>query len=118
MTEQQTKAVELKPCPFCGSSNVYESSNGLDSHFLNCLDCGSEGPACKDVVSAGAAWNQRTQPLDPSMGGEDNQAIALLQEASDVFSVNVEELQPNGWLARVKRFLDAQPQPKTKGEEG
>ena len=52
---------ELLPCPFCGSTDMQTSSNGIESCFLVC-GCGAEGPACFSYVEALEAWNRRTQP--------------------------------------------------------
>lgn len=67
----------LKPCPFCGSSNL---CNGHGSKIF-CFDCGAEGPTARwqrgigsPVVERAKQWNRRTTPTaDPPrtpMGGE------------------------------------------------
>lgn len=43
---------DLKPCPFCGSENLAEEASGsleiygstFQSAWIECLDCGCEGP--------------------------------------------------------------------------
>jgi Lar family restriction alleviation protein len=52
---------DLKPCPFCGGSNIIDTSNGVESCMLNCDDCGAEGPSAKNYVKATVAWNTRAQ---------------------------------------------------------
>ena len=50
--------VKLKPCPFCGSSNVYVC--GLQPCWVTCKCCGGEGPP--SMVSdehAANLWNDR-----------------------------------------------------------
>ena len=59
---------KLKPCPFCGSSNVligddaqffYEGKE-CDLHFyVQCLTCGSCTDVCADVETAIEMWNRR-----------------------------------------------------------
>lgn len=66
-------AGELKPCPFCKSSNLarpYHQDYGV---LVSCNDCGARGPTF-DVPftqelndKAIAAWNTRTQPPAPPM---------------------------------------------------
>jgi len=51
---------ELKPCPFCGSGNVFEQGdNEHRGWWCYCYDCGAEGPIRSDHL---AAWNQRAEP--------------------------------------------------------
>lgn len=46
-------------CPFCGSCEIAMSSNGFQSEFAVCGQCGAEGPARDTVAEAIAAWNTR-----------------------------------------------------------
>lgn len=56
----------LKPCPFCGSTNViifpYDPFDGyqgnLTVHRVRCMNCGAQIEK-KDVLDAGEAWNTR-----------------------------------------------------------
>jgi Lar family restriction alleviation protein len=50
---------ELKPCPFCGGSNVstYEVKG---SYSTLCVGCGGEGPEEDSEAEAIAAWNRRS----------------------------------------------------------
>ena len=50
---------ELLPCPFCGSFLLEVVSNGHDSEFVECQDCGASGPADVDYSAASEAWNRR-----------------------------------------------------------
>jgi Lar family restriction alleviation protein len=58
---------ELKPCPFCGEIEINTSSNGMDSEFAVCENCGAEGPSKGTRFDAIGAWNRRA---DQSKQGE------------------------------------------------
>lgn len=66
---------ELKPCPFCGSSNI-------DDHGWASGD-GRHGPACDDcggTADSVMLWNAR--PLEDALTGQDgkqDEAIYLLR---------------------------------------
>lgn len=55
---------ELKPCPFCGSNDVWvldvEPSGQMSeySHVV-CCDCNASGPMKSSDDAAEAAWNSR-----------------------------------------------------------
>ena len=52
---------ELKPCPFCGSTDHHHIASVLNGRSqVHCEYCGSEGPVCESEASAIAAWNRRT----------------------------------------------------------
>ena len=63
---------ELKPCPFCGTSNCEIVSNGHDSQFVECMFCGASGPAHENHDETTEAWNRRAQPA---------QAVPVLTDA-------------------------------------
>ena len=55
----------LKPCPFCGSNNIYlYKACGVccDDAWLECLECGTKTKAFRDVDEAIDAWNWRIGP--------------------------------------------------------
>jgi Lar family restriction alleviation protein len=55
-----------KPCPFCGSSSVELTGDGLILPFsVRCLDCNGQGPGMSTRAQAVANWNrvQREQRL-------------------------------------------------------
>lgn len=58
---------ELKPCPFCNSNNLYETSNGIDSWFIECHDCGAAGPAS---FRGQDSWNTRASLEAPQVESE------------------------------------------------
>lgn len=49
----------LKPCPFCGERDQIPASNGFESHFIFCNQCGAEGPCATTEQGAAAGWNER-----------------------------------------------------------
>lgn len=54
---------KLKPCPFCGSTNIE-----LDHAHISvvCGDCCAEGPfGDADMAVAIETWNRRAQPAEP-----------------------------------------------------
>lgn len=58
MTDPQA-AIELLPCPFCGSNEVYLNS-GV-SRYIECSGCCAEGPWNDESdEQAITAWNTRT----------------------------------------------------------
>ena len=61
---------ELKPCPFCGSTNISSNEcrgltkeNGVEEYYdqTACLDCGAMGPQAivTEEQSADEYWNWR-----------------------------------------------------------
>ncbi len=56
---------KLKPCPFCGSNNIYlYKACGVcdDDAWLECLECGVKTKAFRDTDEAIDAWNNRVEP--------------------------------------------------------
>lgn len=61
--------IELKPCPFCGSTELriikaLSLSKDLSDftmidNYINCLTCGTEGPKKAYVDDVKEAWNER-----------------------------------------------------------
>jgi Lar family restriction alleviation protein len=53
---------QLKPCPFCGSSNI--GTHGTDKDVVkwcSCRDCGANGPI-STTKSPEWGWNRRVRP--------------------------------------------------------
>ena len=60
---------ELKPCPFCGSRNVNDTTPPPDmsdceeqTYYWVCPDCVCCGPIAESVELATKAWNARHVP--------------------------------------------------------
>ncbi|MBD1602407.1 Lar family restriction alleviation protein [Pseudomonas typographi] len=57
-----TDKTELLPCPFCGSNNLRHE---IRSHsFVECLDCGCDGPLRPHMSASKDAWNARAAPAE------------------------------------------------------
>lgn len=50
---------ELKPCPFCGSTNLVVDSSDMYRWYVECWDCEADGPFADDEGLAIEAWNKR-----------------------------------------------------------
>jgi len=52
---------ELKPCPFCGGTNVDARTDGFGAGwYIFCQDCGVMCGYALNTVEAIKAWNRRT----------------------------------------------------------
>ena len=78
----------LKPCPFCGSADLYATSNGHESHSVGCNFCGTEGPAAPTDSTARDVWNDRAALAQPAASvelaqpeGEDWALLLATQES-------------------------------------
>ena len=51
----------LKPCPFCGSKNIWVNEAGKDTDmwFVQCDDCYATFPHFDSKEEAVTAWNKR-----------------------------------------------------------
>jgi len=56
------KKPNKKPCPFCGSMNLVETT-AHPGIYIECLSCRANGRACHDASSAIDAWNLRDTRL-------------------------------------------------------
>ncbi|WP_407179546.1 Lar family restriction alleviation protein [Bradyrhizobium sp. STM 3562] len=48
----------LRPCPFCGSSDLWVNSD-LEPKFVACEKCCAFGPTAPTVAEATERWNKR-----------------------------------------------------------
>ena len=67
-----SKGIELQPCPFCGG-NLPMTRKVLGEAWVECHECGADGPMKDSEEEAEEAWNQRIaaapgtfQPFNPS----------------------------------------------------
>lgn len=51
---QEMVTVVLKPCPFCGTTDVVNNE-----HCVSCALCGTEGPKNANAYRAVNLWNTR-----------------------------------------------------------
>ncbi len=57
---------QLKPCPFCGSSDLNLDNLGQrNDWYVNCNICEIQQIASYTEAQAVALWNKRTKPADP-----------------------------------------------------
>ena len=77
------EATRLKPCPFCGSTNINDE-NARD--FISCRGCGVEGPFRMGQGSEAsiAAWNRRatSEAQAPADGVRDAARYRWLRDES------------------------------------
>ncbi len=61
------KEVKLKPCPFCGSDglNLKLCGHRPDGFWIQCEECGTEGPYCNYIKDAKKYWNRRAVEVKP-----------------------------------------------------
>ena len=55
---KENPMIDLRPCPFCKSTEQYMDSQLMDEvrwHFVVCRDCWAEGPACCETHHGGEA---------------------------------------------------------------
>ena len=57
---------ELKPCPFCESTNIScaDAGHKTDIWFVQCENCGATFPHFDSETEAVEAWNRRTEMPD------------------------------------------------------
>lgn len=99
-----TACRELKPCPFCGSSNVYiaEPDDGSFERFVRCENCLATGPGCTNASPEAACNTRATEGEGVACAGA--YSLALL------FHETYETLAPSfGYETRKEtRAFDAE----------
>ena len=53
--------IELKPCPFCGSKEVYLDKPDTHCFYVFCANCGVNGTTANTRERAVKAWNRRAE---------------------------------------------------------
>ena len=56
----ELKGAEIKPCPFCGESDIHLVKDN-EIHWCCCTTCGVEGPARSSRATAVQCWQKRKQ---------------------------------------------------------
>ena len=61
---------KLKPCPFCGSTDVETiyRFDGNGSHSVMCQRCGAQSAPCDTEQYATEKWNTRVEPIVTAVG--------------------------------------------------
>ena len=61
---------DLRPCPFCGSDEVFVSQTVQGSSWVVCenMHCGANGPMLSSAAEAIIAWNTRTTVTTAEQG--------------------------------------------------
>lgn len=68
MTDHPAEGTPLLPCPFCGKLDAFAERFDLSSCYIQCNDCGAQGPTCcqdgddeemPGEDAARRAWNTR-----------------------------------------------------------
>lgn len=54
---------KLKPCPFCGATDVSHWISDFGDHVVSCNVCFAQGSPAKTEEKAIAAWNRRTNSV-------------------------------------------------------
>ena len=101
-----SKTKELKPCPFCESDFVNDTSPPAQqgesgAYFWVCPDCACCGPARQSIEEATEAWN--TRPTEQSGGSELVEFKKFRQCVEDILALAEPEDSP--YFADV-RFSD------------
>ena len=83
--------IELKPCPFCGSEDVF-GDKLEDVYRVECWDCGAKIESYNKLEDAVAGWNRRAINRDELL------KVADECERADVDGVT-------DWAARIRKAV-------------
>lgn len=89
---------ELKPCPFCGSENLKTNTSEFNHDFIQCCDCGGDGPLEDHSETAEGYWNRRA----PAQG----ELSALPERWSETFARCVRPANMTDQEWRTRCMLD------------
>ena len=78
------KKIKLKPCPFCGSTRLYQHGSRFGGHYISCQSCGTSGPFI---------YNPGVVPLKYRKVGNYN-------KQSEAFCIDLEKEAADGWNER------------------
>lgn len=98
----------LKPCPFCGSSDV-TITNGIRFRNVFCKVCDCVGPDFHDQADAVAAWNRRAT-AQPAAFDEGRERAAF---ESEFGSKPTDSLAGLIWAGQIQGYLA-----RARGREG
>lgn len=100
--QKKEKALELNPCPFCGSQNKNVNVDTNDTfYWVHCEMCGTIGPEKAVEFDAIEAWNRRAKPPNAPLTLDE-----LRQMEGEPVWIHAPEIpQRRGW-AIVEGFDD------------
>lgn len=75
---------ELKPCPFCGSSDLAVMELLSRGFRIECAGCEAYSPVIKDGPSLLTAWNTRASDAHPNAADYRNRAERAEAELAEV----------------------------------
>jgi len=55
----RTTNIKLKPCPFCGSSDIEYCQTNDRANWFECEDCGAQQSSQDTERLAALSWNER-----------------------------------------------------------
>ena len=55
---------QLKPCPYCGDTDLIIYGKGSEKHYVRCHGCDMHGPEIYGRDKAAAAWNNLPRKLE------------------------------------------------------
>lgn len=82
---------ELKPCPFCGSDDVFRGMFE-EVHYVECWDCSAKVESYNGLEDAVAGWNARAIDRDELLCVADECERADVDGAID-------------WAARIRKAV-------------
>lgn len=123
MDNETMVAVTLKPCPFCGSSNIDATGwASTDAKGPACDDCGaSAGQVSQSHADNIAAWNHRHQSGRTGAGEALATVNAILEAAPELNPSNYDHDQVcelNAAMVEACLFSRAALSQSTAGEDG
>ena len=92
-----TETPALKPCPFCGNSEIESYGSTKHSFWFECNSCGAAGPLKDTLETATTAWNNR------ALDAERDELVALKAIMQDPEAVRVNILR--GTIARPNDLI-------------
>ena len=58
------REIELKPCPYCGGTDLIIYGNGIEKHYVRCHSCNLQGPDVYGREQAAEAWNNLPRKVE------------------------------------------------------
>ena len=84
--------IELKPCPFCGSDDVFCGQGPEGEDYVECWDCSAKVESYNGMDDAIAGWNSRAIDRDE-----------LLKIADECKRTNINNM--TDWDERIRKAV-------------